>query len=203
MLRTILVVSMVLIARPALCQSCIPPPQYAASLSASPEDPGVGHVASVPEEFSVYLWMTCGIGEGLQGANILEAIIETDYAVIAFEPMNGWLNGGDFQTLLMVRAGCQLPPALVGRLTLGNPNGLSSGEVCLRSGPDFPAPPPSFWVADCCDWWQFPTGDLAGVSGFAVGNAIPCFDDLGCTGPTAVDPETWGRLKARYRLPSN
>ena len=181
---------------------CYPPPEYAFALSASSENPGVNHVATVSSEFSLYLWMTCTAGAESQGALIFEAIVETEYGVVEFEPMNGWLSTGDADTLLMTNQ-CASSPSLMGRWTLENPQALSSGDVCLRSGPDFPAPAPSCWVADCCEVPHWPEGDIAGVHGFAVGDAKPCSDDHGCTEPTALNPRTWGRVKARFRTPSN
>ena len=182
---------------PAHCES----PEFAFSLSASPETPWVNHLPSVPDTFSVYLWLTCKEGEPSDGMELAQGLIDTDYEVQSFQGADGvtGLWGPTEGIVLAQYALCAEPPFLLGRLELTNPQGLESGSVCFDGEEWGASPGPAMFAHDCCAWWQFPDTDTAGVTGFAVGDEKPCVDDRGCQQPVSVEPMTWGRVKAGYR----
>lgn len=184
----------------ALSAGCVSP-EFAFSLSASPETPWVNHLPSVPDTFSVYLWLTCKQGEPSDGMELMQGLIETDYEVQSFQGADGvtalW---GPSEGIVLAQYGlCADPPFMLGRLEMTNPQGLESGSVCFDGEEWGASPGPALFAHDCCAWWQFPDTDTAGVTGFAVGGEEPCFDDRGCELPISVETMTWGRIKGRYR----
>ena len=171
--RTVTVVLFygLLITAPSLAQD------YAVSLSASATDPAVNHVAEFrAQDFYVYLWLTCSSGTG---ASAFEAVVVTDYLVIDFESTAGLLaRWSTPEHPVLALEGCNEPPLLLGRWRMRNESGDASGSVCLAL-PWIPAP--SCAVVDCFVLAGVPD-TIAGVTGFAVGDGVPCIASNGCTG---------------------
>lgn len=155
--------------------ACSRAQDYAMSLSASPTDPGVNHVSELcEEEFDLYLWLTCSTGAG---ASAFEGVVVTNYLVVGFEPTTGLLaRWSTPEHPALALEGCNQPPMLLGRWRMRNVSGETSGSVCL--GLPWLAGP-SCAVADCFVLAGIPDV-VAGVTGFAVGDDIPCIASNGC-----------------------
>jgi hypothetical protein len=170
--------------------------EFAVSLSGSATDPSVNHVTAVADSgFSVYLWLTCSVGPSARLGGT-EGWVLTDYTLMGFEPLNGslYVEYGPPEHFGVAASGCPWAPYLLGRWLLANPQHRSSGAFCLAGAPGIP--PPSFLTAECTHPFL---GDIAGVTGFAVGDSSVCAADNGCALPTAVERGSWGRTKTLYR----
>jgi hypothetical protein len=118
------------------------------------------------------------------GLSFLEAVVTGDFAVTAFDALNGTLNAGSADSIYMAILGCPDPPFLLGRWTLQNVDAVVSGRVCLRSPSGYGAPPGASCVASWCS--QLPVIDIAGVTGFSVGGVMSCRNAHGCVSRRAV-----------------
>lgn len=148
-------------------------PAFTLTISSSPTDPLVTHVASVDSTtFRVYLWCQCASTD----VSMLEAVAVTDFEVESFTPADSVLNAGTAEHLKLAIE-CVGGGTLLGEWVITDAGTLGEGSFCLAE-PGVPAP--SCRVSDCVLLGS-PGGYAAGVVGFSLGGSSSCTLDLGCS----------------------
>jgi hypothetical protein len=107
---------------------------YGWTISASSSDPNVNTGSASGTTTTLYLWLQCGTGQGVASAEL--DLCATGMTVLAFNPMNGWLNAGDATHLLLAVSGpmsgegallpCPNGPGVAGGIVVLD----ESGEIC-------------------------------------------------------------------------
>ena len=189
MKRCVLLAVMLALAAPAICGAQA---TYNWTISASSTNFLANTTAFVPGLNTYYLWLCfCNLPFGLQqGMSAAEFSLAMDNAanvILAFTPLNGFLNAGGATDLLLAVGGCPCGPVVAGSiLTLMN----APGQLNI-----VPAPNGNKVTVDCettpqawpINWIGLGIGGPNTGKGFHVCHGDP------------VENESWGSTKARYR----
>jgi hypothetical protein len=140
----------------------------------------------------LYLWYTYNSPDGLSAADISVASDPPgSVSVLAFTPMNGFLNAGSATNLLLAVGGCPNGPLLTGSWIVN----IVDAEFNLCLG--------GLNVSVNCDVSPLPF--LNDHLGYANNSVLECcggFEWFICgvtCGPVSVESESWGRIKSQYR----
>ncbi|MCA9729214.1 MAG: hypothetical protein KC729_16120 [Candidatus Eisenbacteria bacterium] len=136
---------------------------------------------------SVYLWLTCTT---VDGVSAMEARVDVQGLLfLSFTPMNGALNAGAGQELLLAVGGCPREDFLIGSISVLNLG--TGGSLCL-----VPSTANGFNVTVDCDAVNPVTHENA-VAGFATTGLTFCDTSDQCT--VSVEDTSWGNIKGLYR----
>jgi hypothetical protein len=145
-------------------------------------DPGIAQLVQL------YLWFYCAdpVAGGVQSAEF--SIHTTSGTHIAFAAMNGFLNAGSFDDLLLATS-CQTPPIIAGSLLFIDEGG--GIDACI-------GPSPTGWRRGVdCNALLWPV-QFVGYDSTPARD--PCQSDPLCAGgPSAIESRSWGSVKALYR----
>jgi len=159
---------------------------YTWHLSYSSSDPNVHTQAPVPSpgQFKVYLWLKYTGADGMSAAEL--GIQYSGYFGHSFTPLNGVLNAGNADNLLLAVGGCPMGPFLAG--SFGDYIDLDGGGgmLCIGNTTEFAM---RNVTVDCA---LNPSPHDNGVIGCADDGTTPC-------STTAVEAVTWGGGKSLYR----
>ncbi|MEZ5066953.1 MAG: hypothetical protein R3B81_19735 [bacterium] len=161
---------------------------YGWSISGSSTDATVNTgdlAAGLPS--NVYLWLNCTTVDGISA---MEARVDVQGLLfLSFTPMNGALNAGAGQELLLAVGGCPTDPFLIG--SIGVLNLGTGGSLCL-----VPSTANGFNVSVDCDPIA-PTTHENAVAGFATTGLTFCDNSGDCV--VSVEDTSWGNIKGLYR----
>jgi hypothetical protein len=162
--------------------------QYGWTISASQSDAHAHTGGVLPGGLAhLYLWYLCSDNGGMSAADFgIAAVGGMAYA--GFAPLNGFLNAGNQNNLLLAVGGCPTGNMVAGDLTIiwfGSAAGVCivPSNTGLRVTVDCTNPTPSAWPLNAIGW------DALGP---------PACSETLCP-PVAVEPENWGSIKSLYR----
>jgi hypothetical protein len=174
-LATILFLAMLVMAPAAVSAN-----QYGWTVSGSPVDPFVNSGTPTGGIMNLYLWLQCALDGGAAAAEF--AVAGPVGSVLAFTPMNGFLNAGGATNLLLATA-CNAGPVVAGNwLCLSLP-----GTFCL-----VPSANNKNVTVDCVGFVEHTNRTV----GFGNGVTATCFEFL-CIVDYA-EPASWGKVKALF-----
>jgi hypothetical protein len=153
---------------PVTEQAIFVPNAYEFSVSASDVDPHVNSATPAGTPRYLYLWVTCARG----GLSAFEADVHSSMPLFGFEPLNGVLNAGTAEHILLAVPGCptgEEPDQLVGRWLVYDL--APGGEVCLGGESD-PEGQLAIGAVDCGTVSPYCTLS-PGVTGFSS-RGSPC-----------------------------
>ncbi|MFN8176389.1 MAG: hypothetical protein U0167_00520 [bacterium] len=176
-----IVVAVLLVAMPSFAN------QYGWTISSSQSTPAANVGGLTPGVLGhLYLWYACSIGGGMSAADF--GLQANGVIFAGFSPLNGFLNAGSGQNILIAVGGCPPGPIAAGDITVFYLGG--AGSMCvvnsinnIRVTVDCTSPTPRAW-------------DLKAVGWDALGT--PACNESLCS-PTAVEPQSWGGVKSLYR----
>ncbi|GJM43710.1 MAG: hypothetical protein DHS20C21_05520 [Gemmatimonadota bacterium] len=163
---------------------------YGWSLSFSDTDPNV-QAANVPATtpHSVYLWMACTQADGMSAAEF-SAVFPAGFFGHGFTPLNGVLNAGDANNLLLAVGGCPVGPFLAGQFGPYLDFTGAGGAWCLVASPT------GNNVTVDCDPVS-PVANANAIVGCATNGNVAC--NTGACGTVSVEDSSWGSIKTLYR----
>lgn len=156
---------------------------YGWTVSASNVDPLV-QVGNGPNGSTdnVYLWFACS-DEGMSAAEI-DVVSNPAGNILAFNVLNGFLNAGTAQHLLLAVGGCPSAPLLAGAVLILHfvpltvcPTGANVTVDC--------SPNPQAWPHD--------------HKGYSDPGLVPCAGDTETLCVVSVEESSWGSIKSLYR----
>jgi hypothetical protein len=158
-------------------------PQYGWTVSHSSTDPLVNSGLPNGSTDNLFLWFYCST-EGMSAAEF-DVVSLPPGNVLAFNPMNGYLNAGNATHLLLAVGGCPSAPVVAGSILILH---FAPLAVCLegaRVTVDC-SPNPQAWPSD--------------VKGYADAGLPLCLSDsAGLCTPVSVEESSWGSIKSLYR----
>jgi len=159
---------------------------YGWSLSFSSTDGGVNTQDFVPSpgQFFIYLWLDCTLADGMSAAEF-DVTPPAAYFGHAFTPLNGVLNAGNANNLLLAVGGCPTGPFLAGQFG-GYINLFGNGGAMCLDGARV--------TVDCA---LNPSAHPSAVNGSADDSSEPCV--VGECSGDAVEDASWGSIKGLYR----
>ncbi|MFH1278219.1 MAG: hypothetical protein ABIK65_07565 [Candidatus Eisenbacteria bacterium] len=162
--------------------------QYGWTLSSSTTDPYANTGSFIPGVIDVNLWLACSDLDGMAGAEFAIASSTPGNIVLAFTPMNGFLNAGSVVDLLLAVGGCPTGPILAGQWLVLS---IVPGEYCL-----VPDAAGVMGTTDCSlDQQLWPIQQI----GFSNNGTLPsCLDEL-CPQTTSTESNSWGGVKTLFR----
>ena len=156
------------------------------TISGSVTDPDVNTGVATNGVASLYLWLDCGIGNGMASAEF--DLCAVGINPLAFTTMNGFLNAGGATNLLLAVGGCPNGPIVAGSiLVLDLP-----GNIC-----PCPAAANGNNVTVECATLALVLNDYRGYA--SVG--VPCETNanIPLCEPVSVEDGSWGSIKSLYR----
>lgn len=171
--------------------------EWKVSFSNTSPDSQVAAAPGSPTPMTLYLWYQgCNGATAEPGMSAAElGAFFTSWSVFGFTPLNGYLNAGDANNLLLAVGSCPVGPVVAGSWTAFG----TSGKIRLGKSTSI-----GFWLAtvDCESPvpgnWEWP-GQVRAVGAGTTDLAAGLEDwGRGCTGDP-VEPTTWGSVKALYR----
>lgn len=165
---------------------------YLWQLSYSADDPWAYEQPAASGPVEVYLWYTQQ--EWSWGVTAAEMTVQfpAELQLLGFSPMNGFLNIGTADHLLLAVGSCPWGPVVAGKLSFFDATG-AGGQVCLGDPGGGDGPPVTVDCTTPVPWSQ--TGSVQGCSTDPAEPA--CRRDFPCTSPT--DASSWGSVKSEYR----
>lgn len=171
-------------------------PFYGWTISASSSDPFVNEIPYSPGIPTVYLWFACSVAppDGPGGMAAAEFALCTDNPgnlVLSLTPLNGFLNAGTPNEVLLAVGACPTGPMLAGEILLMV---NTPGRLCFC-----PSDANAYRVTvDCSS-----APELWGVTwiGLDVGSGSGVCEEgwAACATPTSVEASSWGTIKSLYR----
>jgi hypothetical protein len=136
----------------------------------------------------LFLWLQCTDLGGMSAADFGISAVG-GVTIAGFSPLNGFLNAGSGNNLLLAVGGCPSGPVVAGDITViwfGSPGNICivASNTGLRGTVDCAAPTPNFWNLKAVGWDAL---------------TAPVCDERPLCQPVAVEPENWGAVKSLYR----
>jgi hypothetical protein len=170
-------------------------PPYGWSISASPTDPFLNQTNFVAGVYTAYLWFACsapvpGGPGGMAAAEFGLCSSQGANVILAFTPMNGYLNAGTATNLLLAVGGCPTGPMNAGSILMLN---NAPGQLLLC-----PAVNGNMVTVDCSGTPQTWGIEWIGLD-MGTGDDPRGEGEVTCTKPVSVEESSWGTIKSLYR----
>jgi len=157
-------------------------PGYIWTISHSAADPLVFTGSPNNGVDTLFLWFYCSL-EGMSAAEMELASLPPGQ-VLAFIPVNGYLNAGDATHLLLAVGGCPFAPVVAGNILILH---LAPLALCLEG---------ANVTVDCSADPQAWPHDRHGYADFG----LPlCLSDTSVHCGVSVEERGWGSIKSLYR----
>lgn len=161
--------------------------EYGWTISNSNSDPFSNTGAPTGGVATYYLWFQCSTVEGMAACEF--AITSTGISHLATTAVNGYLNAGSTNQLLLAVGGCPPGPVIACNLLVLDAAG---GEMCITDSQQN-------GLRVTVDCQAQPTAFPLNHIGFSSTGGRPSCDFTGFCPSIAIEDNSWGSIKGMYR----